>query len=165
MEIWNTIVQTNTFNFIIFVLIFAILLKVAKVGNLIASMQEKVKQFVNDSVFAKENSVQNLKKAEETASKVGLEIKEIIDNADLNAMRLGRKILADANVQSENILKSADKVNDANGKKIIYELSQEAALASVELAKKHIINVLDKKPQYHAKFLEDSINELDRFTF
>jgi len=146
-------------------LIFAILLKVAKVGNLIASMQEKVKQFVNDSVFAKENSVQNLKKAEETASKVGLEIKEIIDNADLNAMRLGRKILADANVQSENILKSADKVNDANGKKIIYELSQEAALASVELAKKHIINVLDKKPQYHAKFLEDSINELDRFTF
>ncbi|MBR1942235.1 hypothetical protein IJ843_00700 [bacterium] len=165
MEIWNTIVQTNTFNFIIFVLIFAIILKVAKVGNLIASMQEKVKQFVNDSVSAKENSVQNLKKAEETASKVGLEIKEIIDNADLNAMRLGRKILADANVQSENILKSADKVNDANGKKIIYELSQEAALASVELAKKHIINVLDKKPQYHAKFLEDSINELDRFTF
>jgi len=165
MEIWNTIVQTNTFNFIIFVIIFAIIFKFAKVGDMITSMQEKVKQYVDDSTKAKETSIQELKKAEEKADKVGSEIKEIINNADLNAMRLGRKIMADANIQSENILLNADKINDANGKKIISELSQEAALVSVELAKRHIISVLDRKPHYHAKFVEDSINELDRFNF
>ena len=165
MDIWNIIVETNTFNFIIFVIIFAIILKLAKVGNLITSMQSKVNQYVNDSTTAKENSELELKKAEEKVQKVGTEIKEIMDNADLNAMRLGRKILADANIQSEGILLNADKINDANGKKIISDLSQNAALASVELAKRHIISVLNKKPQYHAKFLEDSINELDRFNF
>ena len=165
MDIWNIIVETNTFNFIIFVIIFAIILKLAKVGNLITSMQSKVNQYVNDSTTAKENSELELKKAEEKVQKVGTEIKEIMDNADLNAMRLGRKILADANIQSEGILLNADKINDANGKKIISDLSQNAALASVELAKRHIISVLNKKPQYHAKFLEDSINELDRFKF
>lgn len=165
MEIWNIIVQTNTFNFIIFVIIFAIIFKFAKVGNLVTSMQAKVKQYVDDSTNAKEKSLIELKEAEEKADKVGSEIKEIIDNADLNAMRLGRKIMADANIQSENILFNADKVNDANGKKIISDLSQEAALVSVELAKRHIIRVLDKKPHYHAKFVEDSIKELDRFNF
>ena len=165
MDIWNIIVETNTFNYIIFVIIFAIILKLAKVGNLITSMQSKVNQYVNDSTTAKENSELELKKAEEKVQKVGTEIKEIMDNADLNAMRLGRKILADANIQSEGILLNADKINDANGKKIISDLSQNAALASVELAKRHIISVLNKKPQYHAKFLEDSINELDRFNF
>ena len=165
MEIWNTIVQTNTFNFIIFVIIFAIIFKVAKIGNLVSSLQSKVNQYVNDSTSAKENSEKELKQAKEKANKVGTEIKEIIDNADLNAMRLSRKILADANIQSESILLNADKVNDANGKKIISELTNEAAMASVELAKRHIISVLNKKPHYHAKFVEDSINELDRFNF
>ena len=160
MEIWNTIVQTNTFNFIIFIILFAIIFKFAKVGNLITSMQIKVKQYVDDSKTAKLNSEDELKKAEEKAGKVGVEIKEILSNA-----RLSRKILADANVQAENILVNADKLNDSNGKRIISDLSQEAALVSVELAKRHILSVLDKKPQYHAKFIEDSIKELDRFDF
>ena len=165
MEIWNTIVQTNTFNFIIFVILFAIIFKYAKVGSLITSMQAKVKQYVDDSEHAKEASAQELVKAEQKAANVETEIAEIVENADLNATRLGRKILADANIQSENILSNAEKLNDSNGKKIISELSQQAALVSVELAKRHIIGVLDKKPQYHAKFVEDSIKELDRFNF
>ena len=165
MEIWNLIVKTNTFNFIIFVILFAIIIKYAKVGNMITSMQAKVKQFIDDSVNAKEKSKKELQIAEQKVQNVTSEIKEIHDNADLNAMRLERKILADANIQSESILQNADKINEANGKKIISELSQEAALVSVELAKRHIISVLKKKPQYHAKFVSDSINELDRFNF
>ncbi len=165
MEIWNLIVKTNTFNFIIFVALFAIIIKYAKVGNMITSMQAKVKQFIDDSVNAKEKSKKELQIAEQKVQNVTSEIKKIHDNADLNAMRLERKILADAHIQSESILQNADKVNEANGKKIISELSQEAALVSVELAKRHIISVLKKKPQYHAKFVSDSINELDRFNF
>ena len=165
MEIWNIIVQSNTFNFIIFVLVFAIIFKVARVGSLIEQMQDKVKQYVDDSNVAKENSIVDLKKAQDAVNLAGSEIKVIIDDAHLQALRLERKILADAHVQSENIILNADKVNESNGKNIISELSVATALASVELAKKHILSTLEKKPQYHAKFIEDSINELDRFKF
>lgn len=165
MEIWNIIVQSNTFNFIIFVLVFAIIFKVARVGSLIEQMQAKVKQYVDDSNVAKENSIVDLKKAQDAVNLAGSEIKVIIDDAHLQALRLERKILADAHVQSENIILNADKVNESNGKNIISELSVTTALASVELAKKHILSTLEKKPQYHAKFIEDSINELDRFKF
>ena len=106
-----------------------------------------------------------MKEAETASLKAEDEIKEILDSANLNAMRLGRKIMADAHVQSENILFSADEINDSNGKKIISGLSRATALAAAELAKKHIISTLDKKPQYHAKFIENSIKELDRFNF
>ncbi len=165
MEIWNIIVQSNTFNFVIFVILLAMIVKAAKVGSLIEKMQEKVRQFVEESDKAKENSVQELKKAEKDFETVGKEVKTIMDDADLHSIRLSRKILADAKVQSDGIIFNADKINDANGKKIISNLSVATALASVELAKKHIVNTLSKKPQYHAKFIEDSINELDGFKF
>ena len=165
MEIWNIIVQSNAFNFIVFVVIFAIILKAAKIGNKVEAQQEKVKQLVDDSTAAKENSIIDLKTAQEAASRVGKEIKAILDDADLQAMRMTRKILADAHVLSESIIFNADKVNDANGKKIISGLATSTAVASAELAKKHIISTLEKKTQYHAKFIEDSINELDRFNF
>lgn len=165
MEIWNIIVQSNTFNFVIFVILLAMIIKAAKVGLLIEKMQEKVRQFVEESDKAKENSVQELKKAEKDFETVGKEVKTIMDDADLHSIRLSRKILADAKVQSDGIIFNADKINDANGKKIISNLSVATALASVELAKKHIVNTLSKKPQYHAKFIEDSINELDGFKF
>lgn len=163
MEIWNIIVQSNTLNFIIMVVLFVVILKWVKAGSLITSMQEKVKRYIDDSTAAKENSQNELKQAEEYAGKVDSEIKELKENADLSAERLGKKILNEADVLTESILKNADKVNEANGKRIISRLSQDAAVASVELAKKHIINVLAKKPFYHAKFVEDSIKELDGF--
>lgn len=163
MEIWNIIVQSNTFNFIIFVIILAIIIKATKVSSLIEKMQLKIKQFVDDSAEAKQKSVRELKKAEEQALLTGSEVKNILGDADLQAMRMSRKIMADAHIQAENIVFNADKINDANGKKIISNLTVSTALASVELAKSHIISTLRKKPQYHAKFIEDSINEIDGF--
>lgn len=165
MEIWNLIVQSNTFNFIIFVILLAIIVKYAKVGSLIEKMQEKIRQFVEDSDKAKADSVQELENAENQFKTVGKEVKSILDDADLSSVRLSRKIFADAKVKSDEIVLNADKVNDANGKKIIYSLSVATAIASVEIAKKHIVRTLGKKPQYHAKFIEDSINELDGFKF
>lgn len=165
MEIWNIIVQSNTFNFIIFVILLAIIVKYAKVGSLIEKMQEKIRQFVEDSDKAKADSVQELKNAENEFKTVGKEVKTILDDADLSSIRLSRKILADAKVRSDAIVLGSDKINDANGKKIISNLSIATAVASVEIAKKHIVRTLSKKPQYHAKFIEDSINELDRFNF
>ena len=39
---WNTIVQTNTFNFAILVLIFAIVFKKIKVGDILENLKEDI---------------------------------------------------------------------------------------------------------------------------
>ena len=115
--------------------------------------------------MAKEASIVELKNAETSVRNVGIEIGEILKNAEQTAEKLGNKILEDAKLQSENILVNTEKMIESEGKKIISSLSQKTALASVELAKKHIVETLKNKPQYHANFINSSIDELDRLKF
>ena len=65
MEIWALIVKSNTFNFAIFLLIIIVIAKKVDINKILENMQEKVKQFVNDSKLAKEASIVELKNAYE----------------------------------------------------------------------------------------------------
>lgn len=163
MEFWNVIVQSNTFNFLIFIGLFALLFKKINFGAMMDSLQAKVMVLIEDAKRAKDDSINELKKTQEVSSKVPMEVKKILDNAEVTADRLGKRILEDAEKQVNSIYKNTDGVVESEGQKIISTLSKKTALASLELAKAHIVKTLQVKPQYHAKFIEDSINELDGF--
>lgn len=163
MEFWNVIVQSNTFNFLIFIGLFALLFKKINFGAMMDSLQAKVMVLIEDAKRAKDDSISELKKTQEVSSKVPMEVKNILDNAEVTADRLGKRILEDAEKQVNSIYKNTDGVVESEGQKIISTLSKKTALASLELAKAHIVKTLQEKPQYHAKFIEDSINELDGF--
>ncbi len=163
MEFWNVIVQSNTFNFLIFIGLFALLFKKINFGAMMDSLQAKVMVLIEDAKRAKDDSINELKKTQEVSSKVPMEVKNILDNAEVTADRLGKRILEDAKKQVNSIYKNTDGVVESEGQKIISTLSKKTALASLELAKAHIVKTLQVKPQYHAKFIEDSINELDGF--
>ena len=136
MEIWTIIVKSNAFNFLILLGFIIILAKVFKVGNLIDSACNKVKENVQNSDIAKENSEQKLKEANETVKNIANEVKEIFDNAQKNAELIGEKILKDADIRRENIYDNAQKTIEKEGKKIAMTLTQKTALASFEVAKK-----------------------------
>lgn len=163
MEFWNVIVQSNTFNFLIFIGLFALLFKKINFGAMMDSLQAKVMVLIEDAKRAKDDSINELKKTQEVSSKVPMEVKNILDNAEVTADRLGKRILEDAEKQVNSIYKNTDGVVESEGQKIISTLTKKTALASLELAKAHIVKTLQVKPQYHAKFIEDSINELDGF--
>ena len=163
MEFWNLIVQSNTFNFLIFIGLFALLFKKINFGAMMDSLQAKVMSLIEDAKKAKDDSIVELKKTQEISSKVPTEVRNILDNAEVTADRLGKRILEEAEKQVNSIYKTTDNVVESEGQRIISNLSQKTALASLELAKSHIVKTLKEKPQYHVKFIEDSINELDRF--
>ena len=163
MEFWNVIVQSNTFNFLIFIGLFALLFKKINFGAMMDSLQAKVMVLIEDAKRAKDDSINELKKTQEVSSKVPMEVKNILDNAEVTADRLGKRILEDAEKQVNSIYKNTNGVVESEGQKIISTHSKKTALASLELAKAHIVKTLQVKPQYHAKFIEDSINELDGF--
>ena len=163
MEFWNVIVQSNTFNFLIFIGLFALLFKKINFGAMMDGLQAKVMVLIEDAKRAEDDSINELKKTQEVSSKVPMEVKNILDNAEVTADRLGKRILEDAEKQVNSIYKNTDGVVESEGQKIISTLSKKTALASLELAKAHIVKTLQVKPQYHAKFIEDSINELDGF--
>ena len=163
MEFWNLIVQSNTFNFLIFIGLFALLFKKINFGAMMDKLQAKVMSLIEDDKKAKDDSIVELKRTQEISSKVPTEVRNILDNAEVTADRLGKRILEEAEKQVNSIYKTTDSVVESEGQRIISNLSQKTALASLELAKNHIVKTLKAKPQYHVKFIEDSINELDRF--
>jgi F-type H+-transporting ATPase subunit b len=139
--------------------------KVIDVPAAIDALQEKIKKLIEDAKAAKEKSIEELKNAEHAVKHVGEEVKAIIDDAESTAERLGTKILEDAKKQVESIGINAKKVIEAEEKKAQSFLSQRASLASLELAKKHIKWTLGEKKHLHAKFINDSMDELDRLNF
>lgn len=163
MEFWNLIVQSNTFNFLIFIGLFALLFKKINFIAMMDSLQVKVISLIEDAKKAKDDSIVELKKNQEISSNVPTEVRNILDNAEVTADRLGKRILEETEKQVNSIYKTTDSVIESEGQRIITSLSKKTVLASLELAKNHIVKTLKEKPQYHVKFIEDSINELDRF--
>ena len=110
---WNIIVESNTFNFAVLLLIFAILYKKLNISNTV----EKIKQDVI-------NTINN-------------------EKVDL-------------------IEKNISRVISAEEKTLSAQMTQKTLDASIELAKQHIKSLLKDNMDLHNKFIDESIDSIDR---
>lgn len=164
-RIWGTIVESNTFNFIIFVAIIVLVLKKAKIGDAISALQQKIVKIIEDAKRNRDDAHSELLQAEKAVENLGTELKEIVSDAENSAKVLGEKILTEAKKQVEDIENNAKKVIEAEEKLLISNLSKQTSKQSVEAAKSHITNVLAETPTLHEKYINESIDELDRLNF
>jgi len=161
-HIWNTIVTSNTFNFIVFVLILAWVFKKINIGAMISSLQQKIIKLLDEAKKEKEDAQNALLNAEKAVENLPVELNEIIQDAAKSAEVISKKILTEAEKQIESIESNAKKIIEAEEKLLISKLTKNTSQASVELAKTHIQNVLGQTPSLHEKYINDSIDELDR---
>ena len=164
-HIWNRIVMSNAFNFIIFVLILAWISKKIKVGELITSLQQKIIKIIDEAKKEKEIALSKLSQAEKSIANLGEELKVIVDDAQRSADVIGEKLLNEAKKQIESIELNAAKVIEAEEKLLVSTLSKNTSKASVEAAKLHIEQTLEQAPSLHEKYIDESIDELDRLNF
>lgn len=164
-SIWNTIVKSNTFNFILFVLILAWIFKKIDVVAMISSLQEKIIKLLNEVKKEKEEAHDKLLKAEKAVENLGNELNAIVDDAKNSAEVISKKILSEAEKQLKNIEANAIKVIQAEEKVLISNLTKNTSKASVEAAKSHIEAALQQTPTLHEKYINESIDELDRLSF
>lgn len=164
-NIWNTIVTSNTFNFIVFVLILAWVFKKIDVNKIIISLQKKIIKLIEDAKKEKEDALNNLSKAEKAVENLGEELKIIVDDAHKSAGVISSKILSEAQKQLESIEANANKVIEAEEKMLISNLTKSTSTASVDIAKSHITKTLEETPSLHEKYINESIDELDRLSF
>ena len=161
MDIWNTIVQTNTFNFLVMVGIIAIIAKKLKLVSKLQEAADKVKSEIENSDKAKEQSIINLEDAEKVYETTAGEVREISSTAEKNILFIEQLMANEEQKAVEAIKQNMQKALNTTEKNAIRDLSEKTVLASFELAKKHIIHLLETNPRYHQKFIEDSIRELD----
>lgn len=164
-KIWNAIVESNTFNFILFVLIFAWIFKKIDIKSIIHSLQQKIIKMLDEVKKEHEDAQNELFNAEKAVENLGEELKSIVDDATKSAKVIGEKILTEAKKQIESIESNAEKVIDAEERLLISNLTKSASQASVEVAESHIKNVLEQAPTLHEKYINESIDELERLNF
>lgn len=161
-QIWKIILESNTFNFIILVILFAIIIKVCKLSSLLESGINKVKETIDKSVISKEKSIAELKEAEEKVSNIHNEIEEIEKRNAEAISKSEEKISIETENQIDSINESITKLIDSKEKEIISRLSKKTILTSIEIAKENVKKILKKNPAFHEQFINESVKELDK---
>lgn len=164
-NIWKIIVESNIFNFVIFILIFAWIFKKINVKGIIHSLQARIVKILDEVKKEKEEALDKLTQAEKAVENLGEELKIIVDDAQRSAGVISEKILTEAQKQVESIELNATKVIEAEEKLLVSQLTKSTSQASVEVAKSHIEKTLAETPSLHEKFINESIDELDRLNF
>ncbi|MBR1776140.1 ATP synthase F0 subunit B [bacterium] len=149
------------FNFIIFAGIIAFLFIKLNVIGILNAGKESVAEDIEDSNNAKKESEENLKSIEDTLSHLSEEIDEIIKNSEDNANLVGEKIVSDANSVAENIKTNSLKLVENRAELLRNDLIQKASLVSVEIAKKQILEELERNKELHAKLIDESVEAIN----
>lgn len=155
------IARTNLFNFVIFLSIIILLVKKVNVTKKIEESQEAVKLTIDDSEIAKTESEERLSGIEASIANIENDIDEIIQKSELNAKLVGEKILQDGENSALVIKENTSKAIENSKFLLKNELLKKASLASVEIAKTHIINELSWNQGLHERLIDESIEAIE----
>lgn len=159
-EIFDIIVKSNTFNFIIMMLIIFVVAKKLNLSQTLKNTKNEIISKIEYSQSEKNEAQEELSKAKIAFENVETEVAEKIETAKADSKNLANEILNAAQGKIKQIEDNALKVIEAEEKTISARLTAKAAKESTELAKENIKNLLKENPQLHEKFVIQSIQEL-----
>ena len=160
-EIVNYIARTNLFNFVIFLSIIIYLIKKINVKSKLEDAQDNIKDTILESEDVKIKSEERLSSIEESMAHIGDEIDMILEKSEENAKLVGAKIIQDAQNTALVIKDNAEKSLENSRVILKNELLKRASLASVEVAKAHIIQELSHNQDLHDKLINESIESIE----
>ena len=155
------IARTNLFNFIIFAGVIIYLVIKLNVKRSLEAGAETVSEKIDNSKTAKEESETKLKTIEDKVAHLEEEIEEIIKQSEANAELVGGQIIADANKSAENIKINSVKLIENRAGVVKNDIMKRASLASVEVAREHIINELNNNEELHNRLIDESVEAIN----
>ena len=155
------IARTNLFNFVIFLSIIIFLIKKINVKSKLEDAQVCIKDSITESEATKVQSEERLNTIEDDLANIENEIDSIINQSEENAKLIGEKILQDGQKTVLSIEENTDKALDNSRMLLKNELLRRASLASVEVAKAHIIKELTNNQDLHNILIDESIEAIE----
>ncbi len=159
-EFWDIIVKTNTFNFAILMIIFAVIFVKLNVPQILENIKNDIASTINNARFEKDLAEKELRKTTKLVKNTDNEVEEKLNIAKTNAKTLVNNINKTTKEQIKHIENNIARVIDSEEKKVNSELSTKTVNSAIQLAKETIINNLKKDKTLHTKFLDKSIEEL-----
>ncbi|MCI1273932.1 MAG: ATP synthase F0 subunit B [Clostridiaceae bacterium] len=163
-SIWTLVMHSNLFNFAIFLIILIAIAKKVDISAVMENMKNSVIQKIEDAKSTKSKAIEDLKNAEKSVEHLSQDIKDILTTAETNAKNMSSHILTEAENKVKSFEINASKLIEAEEKAIVSKLTTKQGMKSVDLAKQHIIQTLKNNPSLHNKFINDSIEDIDKVT-
>lgn len=161
-EFWDLIVRSNTFNFIVLLVILAIIYQKLNISSAIEKMKSDIATFLENSKKEREASEKHLTDTKKSVEHLDEEIKETLEKSKVLAQNVFDEIQSMAQKSVEKIEANVDKIIDNETRKINTKLSQTTAGSAVDLATARLKEMFEKNPELHEKHINDAIETLDR---
>ena len=155
------IARTNLFNFVIFALIIAYVVYKIRVTEMLDKGTEAVADEIKEAESAKEDAKKHLESVEIKVANLEDEVKSIIKQSEDNAENVGQQIISTAEQTVNNINTEVSKSISTRTELLKNDIMKRASIASVEIARNHIINVLNDNMDLHNKLIDESIETIN----
>ena len=161
-NLWHVIMESNTFNFVLLAIIVLILLQKLDVNTAIEKLKEHTINRIKESEKAKDDAESNLADAKLKVKNSDNEISEKLKTAGIRADNVADMIDKVTSKKLRQISTNTKRVVENDGKTLISILSDKTAGNSVESAEKYIRNRLKAEPDLHNKYINESIDNLEK---
>ena len=165
VEIWNLILKSNLFNFVLMLFLLAWIFKKCNLAENLEKGRKSIENKILSSKEAKEKALTDLYEVQSKTKEVDDEIFSILDRADKNAKLVGEKLVKNAEESIQNLNSSLQKIIDTNAKTLNLKLTNKTVNTVIAITKQHIQKELESDKSLHMKFINDSIDALKGVNF
>lgn len=158
MTFWNTIVETNTFNFAILLIIFAVLSVKMNFSGMLEKLKKDIIDTIENAKSENNNAKLKLKEAKNLSQNLQKELNDNSIRAEEKANAIEKQIIDNANKLVSSIENSARVTIESEEKTINTKISKKTLSESTKLAEFKIKKMLN--PSLHDRIIEESIGEL-----
>lgn len=159
---WKLIVESNTFNFIVLLVILVIVMQKLKVSEAAAKLKDNIVNAIENAKNAKEKAKTYYDDAKSKIEHIEDEVSERLALATRQAENVADSISENTSRKVTQIEHNVEKVVEAEKKTLITELTEKTTKSSIILAEKYIKLRLDNEPELQDKYIEEGIEELDK---
>jgi len=156
------IITTNTFNFALMLIILGWVIKKVNIGQILGNGITQIDASIKKSEDEKSVAQKHFEKAQSLVNGLADDIKNLDKNCDEKIKVFETKISENTEKNISDIGKNVEKIISIEEKKISNLVSDSVAKQSIEEAKSKIISMLETNPGLHQKFIQNSIDELDK---
>ena len=161
-DIIQTLIQTNSLNFIIVLAVLIFILSKLNINEKINKLRDDIKSYVDNSTSEKALAQKELEETEEKIKHLPEETKQIEISAENNIKGFEQKIKKEIEDKKNDIKTSADRILNLEIKQFKAKLTSILSEKSVILAKDNAIEQLKNNRELHNKYIDEAIEEIGR---
>ena len=157
-----TLAKSNTINFLLMAGFLYWILKKMNVSSSLKKGVDNVENTIKAAEQEKANSKNLVNEASATMNKLPDQIKEIEKFSEQKTEAFKKQLEESSKKSIENIKHNVEKVIAIEEKKNSNAVTSETVTTSIEESKNNILEMLKNKPNLKYKFIDKSLEELDR---